>query len=303
MNRKLAFKILDIPESSNLEDIKKKYKLLMMTTHPDMMCDYDYPYNASEINVAYDFLEKNFYSFQTEKTVSDRNVDLWNAPINESAYCERDIYGYAENLSGNIEGNIQLASGKYVWIEDEDFSLFLLSLFNCSKKIVDNVENNQNVQFLDVHRRQLQGEIAYLLAGQFVDPLMVLRDYKEGNIYRISAMLEYTGNCFCRLNEGVYPKGIKKHRLFVVNEEREELGYISFKDDRLYYCLFPLFEAGNVMIKMRATSEGPKGVKGKKYSDLSLEIIFKEKASELMMESINSRIERTIKIAVDRFNK
>jgi len=59
---KKSFKILDLPENSEIETIKKRYKYLAKTFHPDVMENKDINFKTEkkfyEINNAYRFLIK-----------------------------------------------------------------------------------------------------------------------------------------------------------------------------------------------------------------------------------------------------
>ena len=47
------------------------------------------------------------------------------------------------------------------------------------------------------------------------------------------------------------PAYLKNHRLFVRNKTGKESGYISFKDDRLYYIIIPLLEQKSAQVKIK----------------------------------------------------
>lgn len=300
MNHKLAQKILGVRDETPLRDIQKKYRELMILTHPDMMLNHGYPFDAADINAAYEYLMKNGKVVDVVEMEDDANINLWNAPMNDNAYAKRGILTYVEDSFGEIHGNIQVAEGKYIWTKDEEFPLFLLSLYNCSKKIVDDAQVKIKKVYPDDIKEKLHKEIAYLLAGQFVDPYIILEEYLQDNIYIIPAMVEYTGSVTCKTNEIIYPKSIKDHRLILQNKERKEIGYLSFKDDRLYYCLIPFFDARRVMIKMKITSENVRKARMKKYSELELDVIFTDEEPGTMIDSINIKIDNLIQIANDR---
>ncbi len=56
----------------------------------------------------------------------------WNAPLSPGAYAEREIYTEVEDVHGNPIGEAVIDCGKFFWSEDEEFPLFLKSLFQCS---------------------------------------------------------------------------------------------------------------------------------------------------------------------------
>ena len=149
MTRKEAYRILGLPDGAGKEEIKKRYRQLMMQAHPDMNLSSDghLTRQAQEINLAYAALKKlpeNHPSANQKTKKSDapgrKHVDAWNAPVNIPAYREREIFHFAEDPEGGVLGNICIARGKYLWTTDEDFPLFLLSIYRCSKGILDETD-------------------------------------------------------------------------------------------------------------------------------------------------------------------
>ena len=220
----------------------------MHIAHPDAQTE-AYEYSAAEVIEAYGYLMNNggiFLGKAREKSREKKSA--WNAPVNESAYTERDIYQYAESSDGVVQ-RFAAARGKYVWIPDEDLKLFLLSIFNTSKTLLS--------PFSDEVASKYQAELAYLLFQQYVRPADILGKYHaEDDIYRIPAMLETEGKS-CRLKEGaaLYPSRVSGHRLYVKSESGSEAGYISFVDDMLYYAVVPLFEQRCVQVKISITGD------------------------------------------------
>ena len=291
-----ALDILGLKKPYTEDELKKTYRALMFLTHPDSGRDYEYKYEASDINAAYEYLIKNKVQNVKEKPKARRKTTAnWNAPINPNAYCDREIYHNVEDSDGKIMGKAVIASGKYEWCQDEDFSLFLLSIYNSSKKIIiDSDEKKGQNRSEDIY---LQGEVAYLLAQQFVDKSMILSMLEEigndsdGNkMYRVQGMLELTEKNI-RLNDGeaVYPAGIKHHRLYVQNREGI-VGYVSFKDDRLYYGIIPLFERRTVQVKMKIYKIDQKSRRNSNYYDIDLIMKILNEDRNRMMESINLKI-------------
>ena len=131
-----AGRILGISPKADMEQIKKQYRRLMHQFHPDVsgFSNTGYQYTAQEINLAYEVLKKGFADFQedifsgAEKKAASKNLH-WDAPLNQHAWTEREILHYAEDYEGNVIGNFTIARGKYLWTEEEDFPLFLLSIY------------------------------------------------------------------------------------------------------------------------------------------------------------------------------
>lgn len=56
MTKKQALIIMGMDNNYTKEALKSKYHSLMLLTHPDAANDHSYPYEASDINVAYEYL-------------------------------------------------------------------------------------------------------------------------------------------------------------------------------------------------------------------------------------------------------
>ncbi|MDD6310742.1 MAG: hypothetical protein PUB09_02255 [Firmicutes bacterium] len=102
-------------------------------------------------------------------------------------------------------------------------------------------------------------EVAYLLSQQFMGRLPILENTsleiteEDGEkIYTFDAGLE-VGKRRWGLKPGqyVYPARIADHRLYVKDDKKRELGYLSFADDRLYYGLIPIFERRAAKLRMK----------------------------------------------------
>ena len=222
---------------------------------------------AQEINLAYGLLKKELTRCKPQRgSAAKPSSPAWNAPLNPQAYRSREILHYAEDSVGGILGSFCIASGKYLWQMEEDFPLFLLSLYRLSKELLDEVEasgsGDQAGRGLQKLRRQIQPELTYLLAQQFLDCSALLKELavKEGNVregepvYSMAAMLETKNSrrsVSLKVGELLLPSALRNHRLFVRNQQGQELGYLSFQDDRLYYIVVPLFEQRKVQVRIR----------------------------------------------------
>ena len=139
---------------------------------------------------------------------------------------------------------------KYIWKTEEDFSLFQKSIFACASQILEEVERKKQIYKSERLRIKTLAALVYLLAQQFLDSTALLKELgqeqkadAEGNrIFLVPAMLELTGNIQAAEGEVISPKRLTKHRLYVKNSQGEELGYLSFRDDCMYYVVIPLME-------------------------------------------------------------
>jgi hypothetical protein len=318
MTRKEAYRILGLSQGSGWDEIKRKYRKLMMQVHPDSGIDAasGFAYSAQELNLAYEFLKKEANtSLNTGYDDGDSHADSvqarastaanWNAPMNPGAYMEREILHYVEDYDGTVIGNICVAKGKYLWTTEEDFPLFLLSLYRLSKQILDELDSTHFYGTSPANRHQIQTELTYLLAQQFISGTELLRELakeetvdSDGNrIFRVASMLESSGpRVMLKPRELLYPSRICSHRLYLCNHGREEVGYLSFPDDRLYYVVIPLFEQKAVQIRIQAAGQQPGKPKNARtsYQHLHLWLRFHDQNRSRMPENLNLQIERLL---------
>ena len=182
---------------------------------------------------------------------------------------------YAEGHGGEVLGSFCISRGRYLWTVEEDFPLFLLSMYRCSKQILEermpsgrSMRPGRSSAFgrqilpgirppsrpgLSAGlRSRVQAELAYLLAQQFIDGTALFgRAGKgadggcggQGNLFyaRHAGAKRPNG---CKKRGGSVSIRIQKHRLYLKNREGRELGYLSFADDRLYYVVIPCLNSG-----------------------------------------------------------
>lgn len=77
------------------------------------------------------------------------------------------------------------------------------------------------------------------MAQQFIDGAALLKEFakeeKDDNdeIYYIAAMLEPSNKASSlETGEMLYPSNVRQHKLYLKNQSGQELGYLSFSDDR-----------------------------------------------------------------------
>ena len=313
MTVKEAYRILGLAPGTEEKEIKKRYRRLMMEIHPDAGWSREKESTgaAQEINAAYSVLKKRFGIRNGGSEAGAGSADggkdrpAWDAPVNDHAYREREILHYAEDREGNILGSFSVARGRFLWKTEEDFSLFLLSIYRCGKELLDELDASMKVRRELSFRRQVQAELTYLLAQQFMDGLGLLSELareeerKKGDpaVFYLAAMAE--------LGEGIkpvasrtalYPARLKGHRLYLKDGDGRELGYLSFPDDRLYYVVIPLFEQRRVQVKIRAAEKKPSGPGRAKraYQHLHLWLRLTEKEVCRPPENLNLQIEKLL---------
>ena len=329
MSVEQAYKILAVPRSADIKAIKKKYRKLMLKVHPDSLKSgkNTYQYSAQEINEAYSIIIKYLsdnkmsdyfnnsgddkysseYTYDEEYYQNYNSYDSdggnWDAPVNDNAYVSRNIYHYAEGVRGNITGSFVIAKGKYIWTIEEDFTLFIKSISESSDKLLSGIDNRRKGSISDTRRAVIKAQLAYLLAQQYIDATYTLNELitpvKQNNaqIFYIDSMLEIQANApFLRAGMTLYPQSLKNHRLYLKTKSGNAAGYISFRDDRLYYIIIPLLEQKRAQVKVQiATRQDKNNTRHNvKYKNLDFWIKISDNNSGTFPESINMQIEEIL---------
>lgn len=288
MNKTRACAILNVKSDVSEEELKKRYHALMMLTHPDSVESHEYPYEVHEINRAYEYLLEHHKDERRRNELKEKSRIRWNAPQNPNAYAPRDIYQYYDDFDGNRIGLVTIDNGRFMWIPDEEFPLFLKSFHACAKGIIAEDDETKNLDRSD--DMSLLADVMYLIAGQFFGVDMALSLMKKGeseNVYYCGTMLELSpGASRPKAGSLLYPAGVRDHRLYVRDKSGAELGYLSFKDDRLLFGIVPLFERKAVQVKATVNkSDGKSG-----SIDVSLYIKKSEENESLALDDVNHRI-------------
>ncbi len=94
----------------------------------------------------------------------------------------------------------------------------------------------------------------------------------------------------------LFPAGLQRHRLFLKKQSGEAAGYLSLKDDRLYYILVPLLEQKRAMVKIQvAAKQDRANMRGRKrYKNLDFWIKVPRKYAGTFPESIGLQIENLL---------
>ncbi len=291
MDKKKALRILCAKPDTDIRGLKKRYRELMRRTHPDAVSEHDYPYEVHEISEAYNYLLSHLFDDHEDGVSYDGPKIRWNAPENPNAYAARPIYQYIEDAAGNTIGTITVDEGKYVWIEDEDFPLFLKSLYDTARAVISDDDAKKRISRSD--DIDLLKDITYLISGQFfgTDLALDLMKKEDDGSYFCNAMIELTKKpCALKEDEVLFPGKVSDHRLFVNDADGKEVGYLTFKDDRLLFGIIPLFERGAARVKIRA-----KAVKRRAPSvDADLWIRLKGEDDTKVIESINLSIQKLL---------
>ena len=303
MTAQKAYQILGIPPGTGKDEIKKRYRKLMTQVHPDVHASSQetYEYSAQEINSAYAVLMKEKGLSGVRRASKGKKTVAWDAPVNVNAYAEREVLQYAEDYDGTVLGTFCVAKGKYLWKTDEDFPLFLRSMYQCSKELLDEIDEKLCREEELSKRQKIHAELTYLLAQQFIDGSALLTELAEekevspdgDRIFYFSSMLELTsGAPSVKAGQPLYPSAVKNHRLYLKNQDGQELGYLSFSDDRMYYLVIPLFEQKRVQVKVQAAEiKAEKRRRAVQYQKLDLWVKLLNKDISRLPESLNLQIE------------
>ena len=334
MTRSQACRILGVSIDADMQEIKKSYRQLMHKVHPDTDAFHktEYDYSAQEINEAYAFLCKfgaghsGHASHTSTSRASTRSASRtstsrasgpssshtssdapkkkrWNAPVNPHAYAKRNIYHYVEDYDCSIIGSFILDTGKFIWKPEEDFPLFLKSIFECSKKILEQTEQTGDGKPRLSRRGEVQAELTYLLTQQFIDASETLKLLikpsvgKDADIYRIPAMLELSLSAPKLTAEStLYPASITRHRLFLKSAAGQNVGYLSFHDDRLYYIVIPLLEQRRAQVKICVSEkqESKKVRNSSRYRHLDFWLNVPHTATGTFPENISLQIKKLL---------
>jgi len=308
MTLKEACFLIGVSEDAPASEVKTKYRQLMHKYHPDAIgtegdLSNDNAIKAALINEAYDILLKRKPVFAKTQPAEEResNKAAWNAPIVETAYEMREILQPVEDANGNVYANICVARGKFVWTADEDFKLFMLSIYNLSRSILDR-EDVKLRRYETVGREAFQAELAYLLARQFINGTeslkFILGDGTMSDdgltLYLVKGMLEKVpGAKSPGRAEFLYPEKVLNHRLYLKNSYGKSIGYLSFQDNRLYYILVPLFEERRAQVMIM---QNPEMYGRNNNTDLIVWIKILNNTQNAVDIDVNLKIDKLIKM-------
>lgn len=262
MTYERARKLLNLADTDQLKDIKKKYHRLIGQYHPDAIGtdSHEHTRRAQEINEAYRLVRQ-----MVSETV-EIQMPVWDARQNLKASVEREIYAYYTMDHEGEKLYYTIAKGKYMWEPlDEEFPLFLKSIRAAM------IEKMQRDGEADIRG---QAQLFYELAQEFIDPREALELLAEAEqegedgetIYRFNGYVRTDKKERAWLPEPgdlIYPKGLVENRLIVQNQAGFTLGYVSFAEDWLYFCLYPLLKSHQAQVKMAVRKVHTKNLGGR----------------------------------------
>lgn len=249
MNYEEARRILNLADADQLKDIKKKYHRLIGQYHPDVAGadSHEHTRRAQEINEAYRLVR-----LSVSETV-EKQAPVWSARENPEASVERDVYVYYTLEHEGQKLYYTIARGKYMWEPlDEEFPLFLKSI---RAAMLEKVQREKNTDIRE------QARLFYRLAQEFIDPGEALELLAEPESQKENGETIYRFCGYVRTEKKgagqqpvpgdvVYPKGMDENRLIVQDRNKNVLGHVSFAEDWLYFCLYPLLKSHRAQVKM-----------------------------------------------------
>lgn len=242
--------------------------MLMGRYHPDVLGEASskHTQRAQEMNEAYQFLKnacRNTAKRSGQRGSWGTYTPKWTGEVHEEAFCERDIYSY---YSMDVETDglyYKIARGKYMWDPDEEeFHLFISSIHHVTKELLERIEEKYPEVWCEElgikeQKFKIQAEVFYCLIQQFVHPVETLakladplKEDNEGRqIYCFQAQVGMKGynkvyKNIEKLQKGdiILPLTFEHHRIVAADRENNRLGYLSFEEDSLYFCVIPLLK-------------------------------------------------------------
>lgn len=301
MKLEQAKKILTLSGDEDLREIKRKYRKLMHQVHPDNSENAETSEAAQMLNQAYATVTKAVKKRQIKqesRTESKDKTSNWSGKENKNAYTSRPIFHNVEGFDGENIGTIEVARGKYIWTTDEEFQLFLKSIYETAKDLLNEVEHRLHHESKEQIRQTYLTSLTYLLASQYIDSDKTLTELasKDSDSFYIDAMVELDSQVSQpQVGSNLYPAGISNHRLYLRNTSGALVGYLSFKDDRLYYVVIPMFEQKIAQVKIVVTENSLKSKTRRRYSDVDLWIRIDKSKSVSALESTTLQIKDLLK--------
>lgn len=273
MDLREARRLLGMEPQDDVKEMKARFRTLIRRYHPDAL-GADSPEQAGraqELNEAYRLLKIHYLSRAAgDAAWAEPETPPWEAPVNPAAYAERTVFVPYTLDAEAVDLRQAAAAGRYLWEpEEEIFSDFLRSLAALSKELLMEQEPGDSGMFsaseLSALRFRYQVPLLYLLAQQFVDPLMSLGKLaeprcadREGRpVYGFRAFLSAkSGEAHYRAVSGLaageilYPAALKDNRIYVQTAGGTGLGHLSFAGDALYFCLIPLLKEKRAQMKL-----------------------------------------------------
>lgn len=304
MNTELAaaYELLEIDASDDSRQARQKYRKLIAKYHPDIAGGESAYHNqkAQELNLAWNLVKKDILRRKRTDETAER---MYSHLKKNDAFTERNIYAaYYMDFSHSSKELYRdealyrkFARGKYDWDPDEEeFDLFLKSILHEVNTLLEQVEEQVSFvpdRLLRELRFDFQVKLYHLLASQFVDPLECLHklaepirtDAEGTEIYLFRAYLgnveEYHLNIRkLKKNDPVYPMAFQQNRIAVKDRNDKPLGYISFAEDEMYFCLLPLLKAHYADVKMHVEAvETGRRMKSRVRADISMFVRVKTK--------------------------
>ena len=94
----------------------------------------------------------------------------------------------------------------------------------------------------------------------------------------------------------LYPASITRHRLFLKSAAGQNVGYLSFHDDRLYYIVIPLLEQRRAQVKICVSEkqDSKKARNSSRYRHLDFWLKVPHTATGTFLENISLQIKNLL---------
>ncbi len=273
-----ACEVLGLAENAHAEEIRRRYRLLMHSFHPDTAVNTENAQalaeRARQINDAYQTLKSHGRLLKRQSGGRDPHIRC-----NEAAFCSRRLY-MEEELYGEAMYIDTGLYGRYTWDpEMESFPMLLKSVHEAARKVLE--ELNEPL-YAQEHRQKLQTKLLHLLLQEFVEPELCLEmlafcrevteemplQEKESNHFRswqIRCHVRMEASCAAN----IFSVSVFDNKLFAVDEAGRKAGQITFYENELYYIVTPLI----MQNAAKAAFELPEGAGNRRSGILVLKVI------------------------------
>lgn len=243
MDKQEAYKILGLPEDTEVEYIRRRYRELMKQHHPDVTGSSSSSLKkVQEATEAYRFLKSEGY-LHPGKAEHD-----WGIRENRRAFTKRTIF-MEEDLFGSeitIDTGIR---GRYYW--DPEIESFQMLLKSVGQEGVHILAPFWEKLMDSKSQTQVQAKLLHLLLQEFIDPYETLRllyqsseDEHENLRFCIPCHLKPKSKDINSIKAGPDIPVVAKGSILSIASPDDFAGTISFQENFMHYVATPLVKQG-----------------------------------------------------------
>ena len=233
MTQKNALDILGIEPGDTEEDIKKKYRRLMLIHHPDSVGRLADIEVSKKINEAYRVVKEEGNLLQDGSKETQ-----WSAKKNSEAFRRRSVYVDYSFLDKRIPV-MEVAFGKYLWDPYiEDFKMLARSIAKVTGELADEYVINGS-----------DADLFHLLMQEYIDPIFCAKRAVgveiSGDIYSFVGEVGIDGSDklhYLRENDVALRYRSNGNHIELYDDEIGDIGRLSYNDDSYYYIVNPILE-------------------------------------------------------------